>query len=68
MKSTLIAFVSHTLAWAVGAPGPNTSNSAADDSLRRDLTDHMALAAADTLTRPVSALLRFEDVIGGSAR
>ena len=68
MRSKLIAFVSSSLAWAVGAPRPNTANSAADDSVRKDLPDHMALSAADTLTRPVSALLRFEDVIRGSAR
>ena len=68
MKSKLIAFVSSTLAWAVGAPGPNAANSAADDSVRKDPPDHMALSAADALTRPVSALLRFEDVISRSAR
>jgi hypothetical protein len=68
MKSKLISFVSSTLAWAVGGLGPNTANSAEDDSKRKDLPEHRALSVADTLTRPVSALLRFEDVARGSIR
>ena len=72
MKTKLMAFVSKTLARAVGAMGRDMAknglgqyadNAAPDEKVPRDPPSRAALFADSGLCRPVWGFLRVEDVI-----